>query len=141
MTFFVDANVFVYAATPSDYREPCMAILEAIARDEAAGRTSTAVVEEVWHLELSGRLGELDGLAQRTFTVMSPLLAVTDEIVAVALAFDVDVLGANDRIHAATCITHGIERVVSADADFDSLGRRLARVDPLDRRAVNRLLA
>jgi len=53
----------------------------------------------------------------------------------------VDALGANDRMHAATCITHGIERVVSADADFDALGRRLPRVDPLDSRALKRLLA
>jgi len=98
-------------------------------------------VEEVWHLELSGRVGDLDGLARQTFTVMTPLLAVTDEIVGVALGLEAAALGANDRIHAATCITHGIERLVSADTDFDGLGPRLGRVDPLDRRALDRLLA
>jgi len=141
VTFFLDANVFVYAATPSDYREPCMEILAAVAHGAVDGRTSTAVVEEVWHLELSGRVGDLDGLARQTFTVMTPLLAVTDEIVGVALGLEAAALGANDRIHAATCITHGIERLVSADTDFDGLGPRLGRVDPLDRRALDRLLA
>lgn len=68
MTFFLDANVFVYTATPSDYREPCVEILEAVAHGAVDGRTSTAVVEEVWHLELSGRVGDLDGLARQTFT-------------------------------------------------------------------------
>ena len=31
MTFFVDANVLVYAATESEYRGPCLEIIEAVA--------------------------------------------------------------------------------------------------------------
>lgn len=49
MTFFVDANVVVYAAVPSsNYHRPCRDILRAIATGDADGRTSAAVLEEVW---------------------------------------------------------------------------------------------
>lgn len=140
MTFFVDANVIVYAAVPGDYRAPCLEILEAIVRGAAPGRTSTAVLEEVWHLELSGRAGRLDGLAERAYTVMTPLLAVDDDAFRLALALDAPGLGANDRLHAGTCLAHGIDVVVSADRGFDGV-RALRRVDPLDDQARRRVLA
>src|SRR5215212_2397655 len=47
--------------------------LEAIV-DGADGRTSPPVLEEVWHIERSGRLGRLDGLAARAHKIFSPLL-------------------------------------------------------------------
>ena len=65
VTFFVDANVIVYAATESDYRAACLQILQAVANGDADGRTSPAVLEEVWYVERSGRAGPLDGLAAR----------------------------------------------------------------------------
>jgi predicted nucleic acid-binding protein len=60
LTFFVDANVIVYAATEGQYRSSCLRILEAVANGDADGRTSPAVLEEVWHVERSGRAGPLD---------------------------------------------------------------------------------
>ena len=139
MTFFVDANVLLYSAVPSEYREPCREILGAIARGEAAGRTSTAALEEVWYLELSGRAGTLDGLTERAYTLFTPLLPVTDEAFRLALSLEAPALGSNDRLHAGTCLAHGIEVVVSADAGFDRV-RGVRRVDPLDTRARRRLL-
>lgn len=137
--FFVDTNVAVYAASEGAYAGPCGAILTAVARG-AEGRTSTAVIEELWHLELSGRAGRLDGLARHAYDVFTPLLDVTDPIVAAALDLPTISLGANDRIHVATCSAHGIDTIVSADRGFDGV-RGLRRVDPLDERAVSRLLA
>ncbi len=96
-------------------------------------------IEEVWHLELSGRLGEAAGLALTAYTVFTPLLAVTDETVTRALSLDAVRLGANDRIHVATCLENGIDTIVTADADFDEI-RGLRRVDPLDERAVATLV-
>ncbi len=139
MGFLVDANVVVYAAVPSEYRAPCLELLEAIARGDAEGRLSTAVLEEVWHVELSGRAGDLGGLARSAYDVFTPLLAVTDEVVALALELDTPGLGANDRIHAATCLVNDLGVIVTADAAFGSV-RGLRRVDPLDARAVRRLL-
>lgn len=139
MTFLVDANVIVYSAVPSDYREHCLELLAAIARGDADGRTSTAVLEEVWHLELSGRAGRLDGLTERAHAVLGPLLPVSDESFKRALALDAPRLGANDRIHVATCLTHAIDTVVSTDRGFDSVGE-VRRIDPRDESARAELL-
>lgn len=138
MSFFVDANVVVYAAVDGEYRDACVELLEAIV-DGADGRTSAAVLEEVWHIERSGRLGRLDGLAERAHRIFSPLLAVTDEAFARALAIDVPQLGTNDRLHAGTCAVHGIATIVTADRGFDAASG-LRRVDPLDAAARRRLV-
>ena len=139
MTFFLDANVLIYSALDSEYRATCLELLEAIAGRRADGRISTAVFEEVWHIEMSRRAGRIDGLAARSYTLFTPLLPVTDEIVARALALDAPRLGANDRIHVATALVNGISTLISADVDFDGVPG-LRRVDPSDRVAVRRLV-
>jgi predicted nucleic acid-binding protein len=137
--FFVDANVLIYSAVESEYREPCLEVLEAVAHGDVDGRTSTAVLEEVWYVELSGSAGALDGLAERAYTLFTPLLAVTDEAFRIALSLGAPKLGSNDRLHVGTCMAHGIDVVLTADQGFDRL-RGLRRVDPLDVRARRRLL-
>jgi predicted nucleic acid-binding protein len=140
VTFFVDANIFVYSASASRYRSPCLEILRGIASGTAEGKTSPAVMEELWFLELSARLGDLRGLTRRSYDVLSPLLPVTDEIFLAALSIRASNLGANDRVHAATCLVNGISTIVSADSGFDGI-TGLRRVDPLDERARKSLLA
>ena len=139
MAFFVDTNVVVYAAIEGPYREPCLRILDAISRG-AEARTSTAVIEEVWHIELSGRAGDLAGLAVNAYTLFTPLLAVTDDVVDTALRLRPTGIGANDRIHVAACALNGIDTIVTADEGFERV-RGIRRVDPLDGRALARLLA
>ncbi|MBM4434234.1 MAG: type II toxin-antitoxin system VapC family toxin [Chloroflexi bacterium] len=139
MTFLIDANIVVYAAVDSAYRAPCLEIVEAVARRTADGKLSTAVFEEIWHIELSGRAGALRGLAGRSYTIFTPLLSVTDEIVARARALDVARLGANDRIHVSTALANGITTIVTADADFDGVPG-IRRVDPRDDAGRLRLL-
>ena len=139
MTFFVDANVLVYSAIDSDYTAPCADVIAAVAAGEVEGRMSTAVLEEVWHLELSGRLGEAAGLALTAYTTFTPLLVITDDTLARALELDAEGLGANDRIHVATCLENGIDTIVTADAGFEGV-RGLRCIDPLDAQAVSRLL-
>ncbi len=140
MTFFVDANIFVYSASASRYRSPCLEILRAIAAGSADGKTSPAVMEEVWFLELSAKLGDLRGLTRRSYTALAPLLPITDEIFLAAVSLRAPNLGANDRIHAATCLNNGIPTIVSADSGFDAIAG-LRRVDPLDERARKSLIA
>jgi len=141
VTFFIDANIFVYSASASRYRSPCLEILRAIASGTANGKTSPAVLEEVWFLELSAKLGDLRGLTRRSYSALTPpLLSVTDEIFLAALSLRAPNLGANDRVHAATCLGNGISTIVSADSGFDGI-TGLRRVDPLDERARESLLA
>ena len=140
MTFFVDANVVVYSGVrDSPYREPCLEVMAAITRGDVEGRTSTAVLEEVWHLELSCRVRAIDGLAARAYAILGPLLPVSDESFRRALALDAPSLGANDRLHVATCLTHGIDVVVTADKGFDAVSE-VRRIDPLDGPALAALL-
>ena len=141
MTFFLDADVLVYAASDSAYAAPCQRVLGAIARGEADGRTSTAVLEEVWHIELSTRLGPdtLQGLTERAYRILTPLLPVTDEVFGVALALADTPIGANDRVHAATCLANGIDTILTAEEAFDSV-RRLRRIDPLDEPVLQEIL-
>jgi predicted nucleic acid-binding protein len=141
VTFFVDANVIVYGALAGGpYRQPCLAVLGAIARGEADGRTSVAVLDEVWHVEASGRAGPIGGLAGWAYALFTPLLPVTDAVVRDALDLDAPgPLGTNDRVHAATCAVHGIDTIVSADAAFGAVAD-LDRVDPLDAAALRPLL-
>ena len=65
---------------------------------------------------------------------------MTDEVFAAALSLDHPTPGSSDRIHVATCAVNGIGSIVSADRGFDGI-RGLRRVDPLDERAVRRLLS
>jgi predicted nucleic acid-binding protein len=98
------------------------------------------VLEEVWCLERSGRAGSLDGLAARAYIVFTPLLPVTDEAFRLALELRAPRLGPADRLHVGTCVSQGIEFVISADAAFAGL-RGTRRIDPLDTRALRRVLA
>ena len=139
LTFLVDANIAVYSHIPSRYHDACVEVIDAVARGTAPGRMSTAILEEIWHVELSGKARPADGLAWRMYVVFRPLLAVTDAVVDRALALRAPRLGANDRIHIATALAYGIDTVISADAAFDRVSG-LQRVDPLDDGARRRLL-
>jgi predicted nucleic acid-binding protein len=140
LTFFVDANVIVYAATEGEYRSSCLRILEAVANGDADGRTSPAVLEEVWYVERSGRAGSLDGLAAQAYAVFSPLLPVTDDAFRLALSVRKRELGPADRLHVGTCRSSGVDTIVTADSGFGGL-RGLRRVDPLDPTAIRRLFS
>lgn len=138
MTFLVDANVVIYSAVESRYREPCLELLKAVALGDADGRLSSAVLEEIWHVELSGRAGDLNGLTRRAYTTFTPLLPVTDQTFSLALSLGTPELGANDRIHAATCFENSINAILTADAGFEAVVG-LRRIDPLDNAAVRGL--
>lgn len=140
MTFFVDANAIVYSAVEGPGREACLRMLEAVAKGEAEGRTSPAVLEEVWHVALRRYPGQLDGLVESALEIFSPLLPVTEDALTNALSLDAPSLGPNDRLHLGTCANHGIEVVLTADRAFDGV-RGFERVDPLEPSAVERLLA
>jgi predicted nucleic acid-binding protein len=140
--FFIDTNVFVYAvAEDSPYQAAATETMEALGAGRAsAAATSVTVIEELWHQELRGRIPGLEGAAESVFTLLRPVLAVTEEIVAAALDLKVRGLGANDRIHIATCHANGIDTILTADRAFDA-APGLRRVDPADLPEVRTLLA
>jgi predicted nucleic acid-binding protein len=139
VSVFIDANVVVYSVMDSPYRDPCLRLLQAVARGEVDGRTSTACLEEVWYLESRRRISGLDGLTQEAYAILTPLVPVTDEVFRRAMSLGALGLGTNDRIHAATCLAHDIHTIVSADAGFDGL-RGIRRVDPVDESSLGEVL-
>lgn len=137
--FLIDANVLVYAVAADEAGERCRALLAAVAAGEIEGVCSTAVMEEVWHLELSGGIEGMDGQTQRAHALLAPLLPVTEETFAAALGLDApDPLGANDRIHVATCLVHGVGAILTADRAFDRQSA-VRRLDPLDEGTLSTL--
>ena len=140
--FFIDTNVFVYAvAEDSPYQAAAAETMEAL----GAGRVTTAatsvtVIGELWDQELRGRIPGLEDAAESVFALLHPVLAVTEEILAAAFELKVHGLGANDRIHVATCHAYGIDTIFTADRAFDD-APGLRRVDPADLVEVRRLLA
>lgn len=129
----IDANVLVYAVAGDERGRRCREILSAVAEGRMEGIASTAILEEVWHLELSGRIANLSGQTERAHRLLAPLLPITDETFTRALQVSAGEIGANDRIHVATCTEHGIEAILSADHGFDEVAS-LERVDPMDPR-------
>lgn len=141
MSFFIDANVLVYSAAAHTERgRACAGILRAVAVRKAPGRTSTAALEEVWDLERRGRVAGLEGLTDRAFELLTPLLPVTDQVFATALQLKAGDAGTNDRLHLACCLLNDIEAIVSSDRALDG-PHGVRRVDPMDQEAVQALLA
>ncbi|MGI8461935.1 MAG: type II toxin-antitoxin system VapC family toxin [Solirubrobacterales bacterium] len=140
MTFFLDANVIVYTASQNRWREACSEILAAVMLEQADGMTSVGVLEEVWHVELSGRIERVAGLTNRTAKALSPLLPLSEVALRHALELPGSTAGSYDRLHVGTCLEHGIETIVSADRALDDF-EEVRRVDPLDAKAVAELLA
>ena len=138
--FFIDTNVFIYAvAEDSPYQAGAIATMEALGAGTASAVTSVTVIEELWHHELRGRLPGLDGTTDATFSLLRPVLSVTEKILAAALDLKVRRLGANDRVHVATCQVSGIGTILTADRGFDG-APGLRRVDPADLPEVRALL-
>jgi PIN domain len=90
--------------------------------------------------ETPARAPAIAGMTADAYALFKPLLSVTDDIFRDALALPNVRIGANDRMHVATCLANGIDTIVSADRDFDTV-EQLRRVDPLDAPAVEELLA
>jgi predicted nucleic acid-binding protein len=138
--FFVDANAILYSAVEGEARANCHRVLKAIAAGEVEGRTSPAVLEEVWHVSMRSFGGALNDLVGKALAVFYPLLPVTEAALAHALSMPDSELGAKDRLHVGTCATHEIDTVLSADRAFDGIAG-IRRVDPFDDAAVVELLA
>ena len=120
MTFFVDANVIVYAAVDGEYHDACVELLTAIVdgcgrdarRPQSWKRSGTSSARVGWAASTVSQSGH--------YRILSPLLPVTDEAFARALVIDAPQLGTNDRVHVGTCAVHGISTIATADRGFDA---------------------
>lgn len=130
----VDANVFIYALGESDPRRaPCRALVGRLAHREIRGEISTELVQEVVHVRRRRRGGAPDAV-RRGREILAWGLPV-HEFSGADLALSLELLTSHpdlptrDAVHAATARNRGIELILSADRDFDSLDF-LERIDP-----------
>jgi predicted nucleic acid-binding protein len=132
VTYFLDTNVFLYAAGGDHpLREPCRSILRRVAEGELDATTSSEVVQEVLYVVTRrGLRDQAISLARSILTVFPALLEVGAREMAAAcdLMGSTPELAPRDAVHAATMLSHEIAVIVSADTHFDELAevRRIA---------------
>jgi len=133
MTYFIDANVPIYAAgRPSEFGEPCRAILRATGEGRLDAVSNVEVIQEIVHyFSAVRRAPEGVALARYFLTVVRRVLPI-DPLDAAAM---LEILAAHERIeprdalHYAVMRRHGITHIITADAHFDSLPG-IVRIDP-----------
>lgn len=134
MRWLLDTAVFVYAVgTDHEYREPCRAIVEALAEQSVEGEISVEAVQEFLHQRVrrTGRRAEAVRLARHVAS-----LCTVHDVTAADLHTALDLfqahpqLHARDAVHAATALNRGIGAILTPDDAFDDI-EGLTRIDPV----------
>ena len=131
---FLDANIPMYAAgAPSAFKEPCVKILEAVAKGRLDAVTDVEVFQEIlyrYHAIQKPKAAIEISLHFRQ-CVPNALPIVWDDMeLAMKLLHRYNGLKPRDAIHAAVMLNHAITRICSADQDFDRI-KEIERIDPL----------
>jgi hypothetical protein len=138
----LDTTVLVYATGAAHpLRDPCVALLEAIADARVAASTTPEVVQEFVHVRARrGTRQDAVELGRSFIDLLSPLVPVEERHVSLGLdLFQRHMtIGAFDALLAAVALESGAVAVVSADQAFSRLPG-LRHVAP-GTRAFDRLL-
>lgn len=132
---FLDANIFLYAVGgPGPHREPCRAVLAAVAGGTIEGVTSTEVLQEVLHVR--ARRADLKDAAlavRSAAALVAEVLpvAVADMLTACQILDAHSSIEARDAVHAAVMKNASITAIVSVDKDFDVF-KYIKRLTPHD---------
>ena len=133
MQFFLDTNIFLYAAGASHpLREACARVLRRVADGTLDATISSEVIQEVLYVLIRrGRRGDALKLANDLASLFPDLLAVTRDDVAGAceLLRRYPQLSVRDAVHVGTMLRNGLRSLVSVDSDFDQVSE-IRRVDP-----------
>lgn len=136
----MDTNVFLYSiGTEHRYREPCRALVRALAGGELSGETSAETIQEVVHHRRRRGDAQATERGRRAADLCAAVHPFDREVMIASLVL-IDrhpELPTRDAVHAATALSIGVTLVVSADRDFDVVPG-LERIDP-DLDAVERL--
>ena len=131
---FIDANVPIYAAgRDHPYKEPCTRILRMLAADPRHFVTDSEVIQEMMHRYRASGRWTLGREVVRTFAeVMSGRIESVrgeDVILTSELADHHPEVSTRDLVHAAVMQRLEMDRIISADRDFDRLVG-IGRLDP-----------
>ena len=131
---FIDANIPIYAAgREHPYKEPCIRILTAVEQHPLSFFTSVEVLQELIHYYRASHRWELGREALNSFSeiMQGRIEPVYEEDIQVAamLADTHPLVSTRDLLHAAVMHRLGLDRIASADTDFDRLPD-ITRFDP-----------
>ena len=131
---FIDANIPIYASgREHPNKEPCARVLRIAAEHPRSFVTNVEVLQELMHrYRASGRwaLGRevLQSFAKLMHGRIEPVYE-EDIHMAARLADRRPGISARDLVHAAVMRRLGVDRIISADTDFDQLPD-FNRLDP-----------
>jgi predicted nucleic acid-binding protein len=118
----LDTTVLVYAkGAAHPLRDPCRALIEAIASREIVATTTVEAIQELVHVWARRRdRAEAAALGNDYAELLSPLLPVTGDHLrgGLALFAGQTELGSFDAMLAAAAIASGADALVSADRAF-----------------------
>jgi predicted nucleic acid-binding protein len=122
-------------------RLPSLRLLEHVAAGRVRAVTSAEVIQEILH-----RFTALDRrdvgavMAEQALDLFAPVLPVTHTVMQrmPGLTRRYPALAARDLVHVATCLSEGLETIVSTDRGFDRVAG-IVRVDPADPAAMEAL--
>ena len=136
--FYVDSNVFLYAAIGDRVFGPsCAGILRRIARSEMKATTSSlALLEFANALRKIGVKLRPGDAVQALRSLPMPIQGLSAEIAeAGSNLAQATGKGPYDCTHAEVMRAIGLSKIISADKDFDSLPG-ITRLDPIDFRSA-----
>ena len=138
----LDTTVLVYAVGDGHpYREPCRALIDAVASGRVQASTTVEVIQEFAHVRARRRdRTDAARLAGAYADLLAPLVTTTDVQLRAGLHLwtVTDGLGAFDAVLASAAMTAGASYLLSADAAFAGV-HGLAHLVP-DAENVGRLL-
>jgi len=118
----LDTTVLVYAkGGDHPLRQPCMALLEAVAAGLIEATTTPEVIHEFVHVRARRRSrGDAADLGHAFAELLSPLLIIDERHLTAGLELfrRLTSLGAFDAVLAATAIDSEAQAIVSADRTF-----------------------
>lgn len=131
----LDANIPMYAAGSShDYKQPCGWVMAEIANGRLDAAIDTEIVQEILY-RLGGNQRWAIGIemARHLLAIVPTVYGVSqaDAILCVQLCeqYGPRGLSARDLLHVAVMRNHGLNTIISTDADFDRVDG-ITRLDP-----------
>ncbi len=127
MTFYLDSNVFIFAAISNDSRaEKAKALIKEVILGKLSATTSSLTIDEVvwkiWKETKNRSLAIEEGLRILQFDNLS-FVNISDKIMLNSLNLMKDNINLKprDAIHLAAALSIGAQIIVSDDSDFDGL--------------------
>ena len=133
---FIDTNIPIYAAGREHrYKRSCQRVIMLAAQRPLDFVTSSAVLQEIIHYYLATqRWSEGRGIFRDFVTTMNGRIEPVhpdDAALAAQLADQGLGVNAQDLVHAAVMRRLGVDRIITADKDFDRIDG-IERLDPIN---------